>query len=64
MVEFLQNWGVKARLSSAQYPQSNGRAETAVKTAKRIIKTNAGGGGTLDTDRASLALLQYLNTPL
>lgn len=64
MVEFLQNWGVKARLSSAQYPQSNGRAEAAVKTAKRIIKTNAGGGGTLDTDRASLALLQYLNTPL
>ena len=64
MAEFLKNWGVAARLSSAQYPQSNGRAEAAVKTAKRIIKANTGSGGTLDTDKASLALLQYLNTPL
>ena len=64
MAEFLKNWGVTARLSSTQYPQSNGRAEAAVKTAKRIIKTNTGSGGTLDTDKASLALLQYLNTPL
>ena len=64
MAEFLKDWGVTVRLSSAQYPQSNGRAEAAVKTAKRIIKANTGGGGTLDTDKASLALLQYLNTPL
>lgn len=64
MAEFLKKWGVKARISSAQYPQSNGRAEAAVKTAKRIIQCNTGGGGTLDTDKASLALLQYLNSPL
>ncbi|XP_076055162.1 uncharacterized protein LOC143033556 [Oratosquilla oratoria] len=61
MAEFLRDWGVTARLSSAQ---SNGRAEAAVKSAKIIIKANTGGGGTLDTDKASLALLQYLNTPL
>ena len=64
MAEFLKDWGVTARLSSAQYPQSNRRAEAAVKTAKRIIKANTGSEGTLDTDKASLALLQYLNTPL
>ena len=34
---FMKNWGIKHRLSSAYYPQSNGRAESAVKTAKQII---------------------------
>ncbi|XP_045127589.1 uncharacterized protein LOC123514057 [Portunus trituberculatus] len=64
MSEFLKKWGVIARLSSAQYPQSNGRAEAAVKTAKRIIRANTGNGSSLDTDKTSLAVLQYLNTPL
>ncbi|XP_063889726.1 uncharacterized protein K02A2.6-like [Scylla paramamosain] len=64
MSEFLKKWSVIARLSSAQYPQSNGRAEAAVKTAKRIIRANTGSGGSLDTDKTSLAVLQYLNTPL
>jgi transposase InsO family protein len=33
--QFLQDWGVKWRLSSAYYPQSNGRAELAVKREPR-----------------------------
>ena len=32
--QFLGNLGVKWRVSSAYYPQSNGQAELAVKTAK------------------------------
>ena len=64
MVKFFETWGVKIRLSSAHYPQSNGRAEAAVKTAKRLIRNNIGQGGSLDCDKASMALLQYLNTPL
>ena len=34
---FLHTWGVKHRRSSVAYPQSNGRAELAVKTAKGIV---------------------------
>ena len=52
------------QISSAYYPQSNGRAEAAVKAAKRLLMTNTGPGGSLNTDRVSSALLQYLNTPL
>ena len=64
MRNFFQRWGVNMRISSAYYPQSNGRAEAAVKAAKRLLMTNTGPGGSLNTDRVSAALLQYLNTPL
>ncbi|KAK8372244.1 hypothetical protein O3P69_012734, partial [Scylla paramamosain] len=45
-------------------PQSNGRAEAAVKSAKRMLRLNIGPTGSLDTDKLSAALLQYHNTPL
>ena len=62
--QFLKNWNVKHRLSSVAYPQSNGRAELAVKTAKRLIMANSGPRGSLDTDRVVQAVLQYRNTPI
>ena len=34
--EFLSRWGVSLRLSSVEYPQSNGRAELGVKAAKHM----------------------------
>ncbi|XP_066974232.1 uncharacterized protein [Macrobrachium rosenbergii] len=64
MSAFFRRWGVKVRFSSAYFPQSNGRAEAAVKTAKRIIRANTGDGGSLDCNKASLAMPQYLNTPI
>ncbi|XP_068212566.1 uncharacterized protein [Palaemon carinicauda] len=64
MVEFFKLWGVSVRLSSARYPQSNGRAEAAVKVGKRIIMANTGSVGSLDIDKSSMAMLQYLNTPI
>ena len=62
---FLGRWGdVEQEVASAHFPQSNGRAEAAVKSAKRLLRTNTGAGGRLDTNKASITLLQYLNTPL
>ncbi|XP_012939615.1 uncharacterized protein LOC106012147 [Aplysia californica] len=61
--EFLQHWGVRHRLSSAYHPQSNGCAEVAVKSAKRLLRCNVGPTGTLNNDRQLHAMLQLRNTP-
>ena len=60
---FLSRWGVIHRLSSAYYPQSNGRAEVAVKSAKRLLQSNTGLSGTLNTDNFLRAMMQLRNTP-
>ena len=60
---FLQRWGIHHRSSSAYFPQSNGRAESAVKTMKRILTTNISPSGSLDTDSVTKALLLHRNTP-
>ena len=62
--QFLRDWAVIPRLSSATNPQSNGWAEPAVKSAKRIISGNTGAQGSLDNDCAARAILQYRNTPI
>ena len=61
--DFLKRWGVGHRVSSAYHPQSNGRAEVAVKSAKRLLRSNTGSSGTLDTDRFLRAIMQLRNTP-
>ena len=42
---FLSKWNVRHRVSSAYYPKSNGRAEVAVKSAKRLLRSNVGPTG-------------------
>ena len=61
--KFLDTWGVRHRVSSAHNPHSNLRAETAVKSMKRLVTQNTGPNGTLHTDNFAMALLQYRNTP-
>ena len=61
---FLKRWSVSHVTSSAAYPQSNGRAELAVKTAKRLLLENIAPDGSLNCNKACQALLQYRNTPI
>ena len=60
---FLKQWGVHHRLSSAYHPHSNQRAELGVKIAKRILRENTDGSGSLDNDKFARALMNYRNTP-
>ena len=60
---FLTRWEVRHRMSSAYFPQSNGRAEVAVKKAKRMLMANVGPTGSLNNDGLLGALLQARNTP-
>ena len=62
--QFLKEWGVSFRLSSASYPQSNGRTEVGVKAAKRIIHANISSDGSLNNDAAARAILTYRKTPV
>ena len=61
--EWLESWGVKLRLSSAYFPKSNGRAEAAIKSLKRLLKGNT-ERGVISNDKIAKALLQHRNTPL
>merc|ERR1711923_57569 len=62
--EFLKTWGVSNhRVSSAYHPHSNLRAETAVKSGKRLLMDNTKPDGSPDWDRVLRALMQHRNTP-
>ena len=62
MRTWLQKWGVTLRESSARYPNSNGRAECAVKAAKKLVTGNTTPSGSLDTDKYLQASLAYRNS--
>lgn len=55
---FVKQWEFDHKTSSPGYPQSNGKAENAVKTAKSIMKKAKASG----TD-PYLAMLDFRNTP-
>ena len=61
--DFLKNWSVQHRVSSAYHPSSNKRAELAVKSAKRMVRENLAPNGSLNTDAFARALLIHRNTP-
>ena len=61
--KFLKDWDISHRVSSAYCPDSNGRAEVAVKSAKRLLRSNVGPAGSLDSDKFLRAMLQFRNTP-
>jgi len=59
---FAQQWGFKHCTSTPHYPQSNGKAEAAVKSMKKLIRA-AWNGRYLEEETLCRALLQYRNTP-
>ena len=61
--EFLKRWGVTHTLSSAYFPQSNGRAEMAVRITKRLLEDHVGPDGSIYSDSLVVAPLQLRNTP-
>ena len=62
--KFLSDWGVdKHRVSSSYFPHSNMRAETAVKTVKRLIRDNTASDGTPHWDKILRAMMNHRNTP-
>ena len=61
--DFLKKWDIHHRLSSSYHPQSNGRAEVAVKTMKRLLRSNTNSDGSLNNDNFLRAILQLRNTP-
>jgi transposase InsO family protein len=61
--EFLTHWGVGHCLSSAHHPQSNGRAEVAVKSEKHLLRSIIGPSRSLNSDGLLEAMLQLRNTP-
>ena len=62
MEYFLTRWGVEHRISSDYNLHSNLRAETGVKTAKRLLMTSTKFDGSPDWDKVSQALRQHRNT--
>jgi len=62
--KFLDAWGITKRISSAYYPQSNGRAEIAVKVMKRALEDNVDPlTGNVNTEKAAKAIVTHRNTP-
>ena len=61
--KFLSDYGVRHRLSSVAYAQSNKRAELGVKSMKRLLRENTDGSGGLDNEKFARALMTYRNTP-
>ena len=59
----LNTWGTTHRISSVAHARSNGRAEVAVKSMKRLLMDNTGPNGSLNNEDFLRAILQYRNTP-
>jgi len=60
--KFMDEWGIKHVLSTAEYPQGNSRSELAVKSAKGLIK-KCTRNGRFDDDKWIKGILEMRNTP-
>ena len=56
--DFLEKWGVKHRITAAYNPHANMRAETGVKSMKRILMECVTKGDGLTGENAKKALME------
>jgi hypothetical protein len=61
--KWMKDWEITHRPSSAYFPHSNNRAETAVKSSKRMLQDCVSRAGSIDNVKFVKAILQYRNTP-
>ena len=61
--ELFKTWDITHRVASAYYPKSNGRAEVAVKQAKRLLGSNITESGRLDSNGFLSEVLKLRITP-
>lgn len=61
--DFLKRWGVHHDLSTPHYPQSNGHAESAVKSVKHLIMKVSSNGDVRNCEAFDRGLLELRNTP-
>ena len=60
---WMKDSDITLRTSSVYFPQSNVRAETAVKSSKRMLQDCGSRTGSNDNDKFVKAILQYRNMP-
>ena len=62
--KWMKDWDITHRPSGAHFPHSNNsRAETAVRSSKRMLQECVSRAGGIDNDKLVKAILQYRNTP-
>ena len=59
----MKDWDITHHPSSAYFPHANSRAETAVKSSKRMLQDCVSRSERIDKDKFMKAELQYRNTP-
>ena len=61
--KWMKDWDITHQPSSAYFPHSNSRAETAVKSSKRMLQDCVSRACSINNDKFMKAILQYRNTP-
>ena len=60
--QWQKDWDITHCPSSAYFPHSNNRAETAMKSSKRMLQDCVSRSGSIDHDKFMKSVIQYRKT--